>query len=468
MIRRIFPLICALLMLGMASVASIAQGARDYAIAALTYTVNADETTLRLTIDVRNQGAFYDSSAPVEITIIRDGFERALLSESVPALPANAAESLSYDFPIEDFEAGDELRVSVGVDNFELPGSQVSQNNIALITLDDLSATPATPDAVPAGENADGLSIPISLEALQNIETVFALEDETVILLDNALSRQDFLLGLGLVVGVLLALWILSLLLRLIFRRPPRFDVWQPPYSMMSAYDTDSVAGRRQAWQQHAQNGLIMAAPTENNVHVVKLLLGADGREMGNWKLKAMRLSQYDNYGRIARSQTLAQRKWLNRLNKALRKNNALNTRQLERRIRPVAKRFTRAFRKKINRKNAFLPISLDMRFEGKHGEVRIVFDLYQFGRGVWQRIDQWEPAMMLTSGRLQENYTYTIHGQRNGETLRDFRQRLQDDILWLLMETLRTTQPQQQAEVPQDTFSVPDTLTGMEPIRER
>lgn len=457
MTRRIIVLIWLLL----ATVPLMAQVAsRDYAVTALTYDVTADATTLILTIDVRNQGGTFDLNAPLAVTVQRGTIDPILLlSDAIPPLAANEAQTFTYELPLSDFQVGDALQVSVGVDGFELAGTQLSQNNIATITLDDLNPT------LEGAASENSLSLPF---ALDNIETIFAFEDEQVIVLDNAFTREEFALRVALGGGAILALWLLSLLLRLIFRRPPRFDAWQPPYGMVSALDSDSVSGRRQAWQQHAQNGLIMAAPTEGNVHVVKVLLGADGREMGDWKIKAMRLSQYDNYGRITRSQTIAQKRWVKRLNGILRKSAQLDTHRLERRVRPVAKKYAKAFKKKINRKNAFLPISLDIRFEGKHGEVRIMFDLYQFGRGSWHRIDQWEPAMMLTSGRLQENYTYTVHGQRNGETIREFRRRLQDDICWLLMETLRTSQPQQQAEVPQETlFSVPDTLTGMEPIVE-
>jgi hypothetical protein len=59
-------------------------------------------------------------------------------------------------------------------------------------------------------------------------------------------------------------------------------------------------------------------------LHPVKLLQGTDGRNLGNWKVTAMRLSQYDTYGRIARSQAVAERKWVKRLNNALRKRDSL------------------------------------------------------------------------------------------------------------------------------------------------
>ena len=62
-----------------------------------------------------------------------------------------------------------------------------------------------------------------------------------------AIAGGDFLRALGTIALSLFCLWLLSLILRLIFRRPPRFDVWQPPYAQPNWQDPNSEMGRRQA-----------------------------------------------------------------------------------------------------------------------------------------------------------------------------------------------------------------------------
>ena len=53
---------------------------------------------------------------------------------------------------------------------------------------------------------------------------------------------------------------------------------------------------------------------------------------------------------------------------------------------------------------------------------------------------------------------------------MRDFRERFRDDLIWLLLESFRIEQVQEQktGEQPavREQFNIPDTLSGMQPIR--
>jgi len=82
------------------------------------------------------------------------------------------------------------------------------------------------------------------------------------------------------------------------------------------------------------------------------------------------------------------------------------------------------------------------VKFKGEHGEVNIVFELYQFQLGAWRRLDSWQPDMTVPGKAIHEMYTYTIHGLHDGETMRHFRKRLRDDMTYLLTEMVQCTPP--------------------------
>jgi hypothetical protein len=192
--------------------------------------------------------------------------------------------------------------------------------------------------------------------------------------------------------------------------------------------------------------------------------LGTNGELFANWRLTGIRLSQYDNYGRVARTQYIASSGLTAQLDRLLRRRAKLSKEQLEKQAGRLARRLVRQFRRKINARTAFLPVALDLRFEGKHGEVRIVFELYQAQGALWVRLDQWEPAMSVTTSRIQESYTFTIHGMHAGERLADYYKRLAEDVAWLLSQSLQVNKPQPQPPAPQ-AYDIPDTLTGMQPL---
>lgn len=49
------------------------------------------------------------------------------------------------------------------------------------------------------------------------------------------------------------------------------------------------------------------------------------------------------------------------------------------------------------------------------------------------KKIDEWQPELVVTSGQIQENFTYTFFGKKEGETPRQFRQRLRDEVTTIL-----------------------------------
>jgi hypothetical protein len=232
------------------------------------------------------------------------------------------------------------------------------------------------------------------------------------------------LAGIGLIL-----LWVVTIILRLIFRPPRMFEVWQPPYAAVPPHDPNTLPGRRQLWQHNAQSDTLNVPRIEGQYHIRKLLVGIDGKPLSGWRVRGLRLSQYDIYGRVARSQTLASSGAIRRLDRAAKRSATLTESDADKRVRPVAQRMTSAFLRNVNRRSMMLPVAVDLRFRGTHGEVRIVFELYQVVNGQLQQIDRWEPEMTVVSGAIQENFTYTLLGMRQGENVKAFRNRLQQDL---------------------------------------
>lgn len=334
------------------------------------------------------------------------------------------------------------------------------------------TAAPNTGTVIAAPSDLDASTTscpPIGTDPIFTIpvtQVAIYLVGESICVGSTNIPRNAQVIGLLLCGGSLVLLVLLRLFLRVLFPRRRRFPSWQPAYANVPPLDPNSVAGRRQGWQQHAQNGTILGAPVEGNVHPIKLLLGSDGHKLGNWRLTATRLVQYDQYGRIARSETILGKRWLRGLNRVMRRNHKLDAEKLRVKLRPLARSAIGRLRRKITSKTAWLPIAMDMRFVGRHGEVRIVFELYQYRQQTWHRLDTWQPEMRITSNRIEENYTYSIHGKAAGENLRAYARRLQGDVLWLLVDTLRSEAPQQDRREPQEQpYNVPDTLGDMAPV---
>jgi hypothetical protein len=235
-------------------------------------------------------------------------------------------------------------------------------------------------------------------------------------------------------------LLLLILVLRLLLRRDPKFAVEPPPYANMPTLSPSSNAGRRQGWQFHANSDLAPPYHAEEGAtHIRKVLTGMEGGKLLNWQIEGLRLSQYDQYGRISRSEVIARPRTLRRLNRIAGKAREadVEVEKLQRRLDGVVKPLARRLRSNINRRSSTLPIAMDLRFEGGHGEVRIFFELYQLDHGRWQRVDAWEPEMMVRGTAIHENFTYTLRGLQPGEEFKDFTPRLADDMVQLLLAML-------------------------------
>jgi hypothetical protein len=231
------------------------------------------------------------------------------------------------------------------------------------------------------------------------------------------------------------------MILRLLFRRSPAFAHWQPPYATMPHIDPNSPAGQRQQWQQYAQNNLLPTPCQEGVVHARKVLLGMDGFFLSGWRVYALRMTQYDMYGRVAKSQVTATQGQIKRINRTARRLSTLDDTTIRRRMKPVANAMAKQFRKRVTKRSAMLPIAIDVQLQGTHGEVRIIFELHRCQYGRYQQLDSWEPEMIVTSKSIQEIYTYTIFGQSGGETYRDFRKRIADDLHDVFTELLQAQQ---------------------------
>lgn len=447
------------LLWGMVTAAAAQQPtiSRDYAILPNIKTVlSADETLVTVEFTVRNSGA--DATAPTTLRVINLLDNSTVHDGTFAPLRTGEARTVTLPLPTAKFPAGANvpLRIEVGIDDLEPANSVIALDNAFQFSVEIPLTAGAAPTPAPIVADAP--------PAQASDAPLFAVDESGVTLFGQFFPTEQVLIGVGVLAGALLLLWLFSVMIRLIFGTPPIFDLWQPPYAQMPPLDPNSLEGRRQAWQQHAQSPLILGAPQPNAVYAVKTLLNMEGAPLENWRVVGLRAMQYDNYGRVAQSQHIASNSLLKRMNALLKRRAKLKPEQLERQLRGIVQRFIKDFRKRITKQNAFLPIALDLRLDGKHGEVRILFELYQFQNGRWVRIDQWEPVMAILTRMIEEQFTYTVHGIRGGERLRDYHRRLVQDITWLLLETLRVRTPSSKpASVPQ--VDTPDTVTGMKPI---
>jgi hypothetical protein len=417
--RFFFPL---LLLLGTAVPALAQTPAPDYSIRVVR-PARYDPATGEITVsfDVVNAGGAAAVPATA-LVYLADGTEvaRGFINPLQP--DARVTVNLTFraaDFP-DEFPPGStqSLRIAVGLDEVEPSGAETAGDNLARVSVFiPAEAAETNPEPTPSDDGAlDVLGIAIDTR--------------------NPVTTALLIAGAGAAVVLLL---IALLIIRLLTPRRPRdFGAWTPPYAGLPVYDPLTTAGRRQGWQPFAQNDQ-PPLPTagEGATHIRKLLVGKTGAGLENWRVAGLRLSQYDQYGRIARSEVIAPRRLARRLDRAARQRSKLDAAGLLRRVRPVAGALVGRFRRQINQRTAMLPVALDIRFQGLHGEVRIVFELFHNQRGQWRIVDQWEPEMTVTDKVIRESYTYTFHGARPSETLKDFYPRLQDDIARALAEMI-------------------------------
>ncbi len=415
----------------------------DYQVAVTNREVSADGTTLVLQFSVFNLGGAATTSTDANLYLETDG-ERLVATQPVRALAASPdIEILTFDVALDDIPGGNvDFRLEVGIGDIEPAESQTTGNNIARVgylvptltaprptrapgvpTLSPQTAVPAqaaTLEATPLPPTTTPAPSTISIEGLPFSIDLAALD------FANPLTIAGIVALLGV---ALILLWVLTVILRLVFRPPRMFEIWQPPYAAVPPHDPNTLAGRRQLWQHNAQSDTLNVPRIEGQYHIRKVLVGIDGKALSGWRVRGLRLSQYDIYGRVARSQTLAAAGILRRLDRAVRRSSTLSEADADKWVRPIARKLTSAFLKNVNRRSMMLPIAADLRFRGTHGEVRIIFELYQVVNGSFMQIDHWEPEMTVVSGAIQENFTYTLLGKRQGETLKGFRARLQEDL---------------------------------------
>ncbi|HLV34937.1 MAG TPA: hypothetical protein VKY59_07490 [Spirillospora sp.] len=401
----------------MLAVPALGQTGPDYIITNIRPAqLSANGRSVLVVFDVNNQGRTATTNAAVRLIHQNTGEE--LASQSLRPLIQNEGVTVALLIPLETLQPdqAQTLVVSIELD----PDSPVTEN-IVVPPLDELSAAP--PLTTPATES--GLET-----ILRNLG--FNLADPV---------HRAALIGVGIALLIILVLFLL--ILRLLFRRQPRFELHLPPYANVPPMAPSTNAGRRQGWQFHAQNDLPPPYPAnEGSTHIRKLLVGVDGLKLGNWEITGMRMNQYDQYGRIARSEIVAAPRDCRRLSKTAEKAAGLSEEQISRRVRPVARALVGRFQRKINSRSAVLPIALDIAFQGVHGEVRIRFELFYMEQGRWRMVDAWEPEMTVAGRAIHENYTYSLSGLRQGEGFRTFARRLQDDLTLLLTDMLKHEQP--------------------------
>ncbi len=419
----------------------------DYRVQVFGYEISDDRRQIIINFGVSNIGGASDEYASVLLTDLITGDIVVIESDLVEPLSGggDTNSDLSIAFLIEAFQSGSNqvFEVAVGVDEIESASSDTIFNNTQSISVQ-------IPDYELVITQPDDTEAPPPPQA--DASTIF-----TIPVLDVEIDTsdpQDMRLLAGIIMSALFMLLIVYTILRLLFRRYPRFGNWQPPYATMPPLDPNSTFGRRQMWQQHAQNNIVPAPCQMGSVHARKMLQGMDNLYLSGWKVMSIRMTQYDMYGRVARSETLANGGAVNRLNRAVRRAHRISPEKLPRRVRPIARSLARSFRKKLSKRSARLPVALDIRIRGKHGEVRIVFELFECRSGQPYLLDSWEPEMTVLGKAIYESYTYTIYGQSGGESYQEYRKRLPDEIERALVDLLKTAHTQ----LPQQSSSTPHT----------
>lgn len=401
---------------------------RDYAVSVDGVSYTADAALISFTVS--NQGG--DALGASEIVISEYQSGRVVTSETLPALAAEDSQTFTLPLPLADLPADNvSIQIQAGIDEFELDGSPIARNNRQLFLINRAGA------GLPGGGSAGSLNSSLPAQdydlfiPLVNLGLNFQAEGIEVN--GRSYSRTDLLIFAGMTLAALFCLWLLSLILRMIFRRPPKFEQWQPPYAVNNWHDPNSALGRRQGWQFHAQSSAISAAGAPDQVTVIKRLLSQDGDILGGWTIKAIRTVQYDIYGRISRTEVVMSRKINRQLNRVLRRAPGMDSVALRKALEPVSKRLCKSALAAIEKQNRALPLAMDMRLEGLQGEVRIMFELYQFRNEAWRLIDQWEPEIGQIGARIPEHFTFTLNGQLPGENYKEYKARLRDDMTKLL-----------------------------------
>lgn len=457
----------------------------DYRIYVISNQLSADGAQITLELGIYNIGGAANVEATVFLTNATNGEQLGV--ERIRPLAAQDTETVTFDISTLNFPAGSaqSFQASVGVDEVEARGSATVGNNEARIgiTIPQRAGAPAV-TAAPAGATPGIPSQPTPGAAGTPAATIppppapsptpftIKIGDRTISVPVPQIPQQFNLLGqqvnlnnplhLGLLIAAggaaLLLLWVITVILRLMFYRAPVFTAWQPAYAITPFLDPNTPAGRRQLWQQHAQNDMLPGGAVEGNYHIRKLLQGSDGSNLGGWHITGMRISQYDMYGRVSRSHSIAPPGLVKRLDGIARKGRKMDEARVRRRVAPVAKDLLTLMHNRVKNRNLMLPLALDIRLRGMHGEVRIVFELHQCQRGMWRVIDTWEPEMTIYGGSIQENFTYTFYGKRPDEKPGAYRKRLQQELTFAFTNMIRQTPAAASANPPLSDQALSET----------
>src|SRR5690606_4669160 len=187
----------------------------------LRYELIEDDTVIKLSLVVENNGADAISETDVIVTLLGEEPD-VLVTDSLIPLSANTSVTLEIPFSVNLFppDSEQELEVRVGIDRFELENTPIAINNIETITINvPARVTPST-EPVFFERTADGI----------------ILWGEEYSLVTIALATLGFVVAL-------MIFWIFTIVFRALFSRPPRFGAWQPPYGLMPMYDQNSVEG---------------------------------------------------------------------------------------------------------------------------------------------------------------------------------------------------------------------------------
>lgn len=408
-----------------------------------------------ITYTVLNRGAPARSATRAELM---DFHTQALLaSQDIQAL--GSGESARYELPLPraQFPPGTTLNAVLTVG-----GMTTVDNTVAVIV--EIPQTQTQPQPQPSPTTVSPAPEAESEEGFGDWWDDVVLELPLGVTLDLSERKDRFVLSGLLVTGLVIVLLVWAIL-RVLFRKKPSFGNWQPPYASMPPLDPNSTPGRRQAWQQHAHNNILWIPCLPGVIIPRKVLLGADARYLSGWHILSVRATQYDMYGRVSRTQVLASGKHVHRLDSLAQKCGTMDDKKLAKRVRPVAHALANGLKKRINRRSAMLAIALDVRFKGIHGEVRIVFELYECQNGQPRLLDHWEPEMIVMSKTIYESYTFTVHGQHNDETYRAFRKRLQQDIERVLVNLLRLTRVTPPKAFQASPAPAPKTPVSLPPV---
>ena len=437
--------------------------APDYRISVGTnaWRVSADGSQIIVQASVVNNGGDSTQATTVELVNLTNG--EVITSEPIIALEAGQSQSVTLAFAVTIFQPNSEhsIWVRVGIDEIESStSSTIFDNQVAItISIPNYATTTTNP---PPQTNTD--EDPITSDNSENNESSIITIPIIGIEIDLS-DREDALLLAGILACSVIIFWLFFNIVRMLFRRYPKFGNWQPPYATVPPMDPNSTVGRRQMWQPHAQNNNVLTPCVEGQIYPRKLLLGTDGFHLSGWKIKALRMTQYDTYGRVSRSETLATSGDVGRLNRIAKRSVNWDEQKIRKKVRGIAKRLSKRMNKRIQKRGAQLPIALDVRMQGKHGEVRIIFELYQCQYGHPQQLDNWEPEMVVSGRTMYESYTFTVNGQSGNETTKMFRKRLPGDVEVVLANMFNTAIPEL-TRTPQIVHpsSAPSTSPSMPP----